>query len=113
TTELDQLADFLGHNIEVHRKHYRLPEGTLQLAKINKVLLALEQGRIGEYKGMNLDEIHIDVNETVDMDGCYQEDMEDASMQEAEESEGEASMSSLQDSTRKVLTKHQKSAKKR
>ncbi|XP_034077685.1 uncharacterized protein LOC117549722 isoform X1 [Gymnodraco acuticeps] len=113
TTELDQLADFLGHNIEVHRKHYRLPEGTLQLAKISKVLLALEQGRIGEYKGMNLDEIHIDVNETVDMDGCSQEDMEDASMQEAEESEGEASMSSLQDSTRKVLTKHQKSAKKR
>ena len=41
TTELDQLADFLGHNIEVHRKHYRLPEGTLQLAKISKVLLAM------------------------------------------------------------------------
>ncbi|KAK1904664.1 DNA primase [Dissostichus eleginoides] len=65
TTELDQLADFLGHNIEVHRKHYRLPEGTLQLAKISKVLLALEQGRIGEYKGKNLDEIHIDLPKKV------------------------------------------------
>ncbi|XP_041841745.1 uncharacterized protein LOC121654512 isoform X2 [Melanotaenia boesemani] len=64
-TELDQLADFLGHNIEVHRKHYRLPEGTLQLAKISKVLLAMEQGRLGEYK------------ETVGTDGCSQEDMED------------------------------------
>ncbi|KAK0144115.1 N-lysine methyltransferase KMT5A-A [Merluccius polli] len=61
-TELDQLADFLGHNIDVHRKHYRLPEGTLQIAKISKILLALEQGRLGEYKGKNLDEIHIDVN---------------------------------------------------
>ena len=50
TTELDQLADFLGHNIEVHRKPYRLPEGTLQLAKISKVLIALEQGRLAEYK---------------------------------------------------------------
>lgn len=40
TTELDQFADFLGHNIAVYRKHYRLPEGTLQLAKI-KVLLAM------------------------------------------------------------------------
>jgi hypothetical protein len=61
-TELDQLADFLGHNIDVHRKHYRLPEGTLQLAKISKVLLALEQGKLGKYKGKSLDEIHIDPN---------------------------------------------------
>ena len=57
TTELDQLADFFGHNISVHRKQYRLPEGTLQLAKISKVLLALEQGWLGEYKGKSLDEI--------------------------------------------------------
>ncbi|XP_070401964.1 uncharacterized protein [Nothobranchius furzeri] len=76
TTELDQLADFLGHNIAVHRKHYRLPEGTLQLAKVSKVLLALEQGRLGEYKGKSLDEIHLDVNETVDMDGISQEEEE-------------------------------------
>ncbi|XP_047221298.1 uncharacterized protein LOC124876976 isoform X2 [Girardinichthys multiradiatus] len=73
TTELDQLADFLGHNVAVHRKHYRLPEGTIQLAKISKVLLAMEQGRLGEYKGKSLDEIHLDVNETLDMDGSSQE----------------------------------------
>lgn len=62
TTELDQLADFLGHNIAVYQKHYRLPEGTLQLAKISKVLLAMEQARLGEYKGKSLDEIQVDVN---------------------------------------------------
>lgn len=55
-TEMDQLADFLGHDIRVHRKFYRLPEGTLQLAKISKVLMALEQGRISEFKGKNLEE---------------------------------------------------------
>ncbi|KAI3354594.1 hypothetical protein L3Q82_019100, partial [Scortum barcoo] len=76
TTELDQLADFLGHNIDVHRKHYRLPEGTLQLAKISKVLLALEQGQLGKYKGKSLDEIHIDLKETLDMEECSQEDVE-------------------------------------
>lgn len=54
TTELDQLAHFLGHNIAVHRKHYCPPEGTLQLAKISKVLLAMEQGRLGQYKGKSL-----------------------------------------------------------
>ncbi len=61
-TELDQLADFMGHDIRVHRKFYRLPEGTLQLAKISKVLMALEQGRVSEFKGKNLDEINIDPN---------------------------------------------------
>lgn len=33
--EADQLADFLGHDIRVHREYYRLPEGTLQLAKMS------------------------------------------------------------------------------
>ena len=33
--ELDQLADFLGHDIRVHRQFYRLPEGTLQLAQLS------------------------------------------------------------------------------
>ncbi|KAF6728633.1 N-lysine methyltransferase SETD8-A, partial [Oryzias melastigma] len=59
-TELDQLADFLGHDIRVHRQFYRLPEGTLQLAKISKVLLAMEQGRLAEFKGKSLDDICID-----------------------------------------------------
>ncbi|XP_067268768.1 uncharacterized protein [Pseudorasbora parva] len=64
-TEMDQLADFLGHDIRVHRKFYRLPEGTLQLAKISKVLMALEQGRVAEFKGKNLDEIHLEPYEKV------------------------------------------------
>lgn len=59
-TELDQLADFLGHDVRVHRQFYRLPEGTLQLAKVSKVLMALEQGRLSELKGMTLDDISID-----------------------------------------------------
>ncbi|CAL8236877.1 unnamed protein product [Arctogadus glacialis] len=66
-TEMDQLADFMGHDIRVHRKFYRLPEGTLQLAKISKVLLALEQGRVAEFKGKNLDEINLEPNEKVDL----------------------------------------------
>ncbi|KAL7841057.1 hypothetical protein SRHO_G00247480 [Serrasalmus rhombeus] len=54
-----------GHDVRVHRDYYRLPEGTLQLAKISKILMALETGRLGEFSGKNLDEIHIDPNEAV------------------------------------------------
>lgn len=56
--EMDNLADFLGHDIRVHRKYYRL--GTLQLAKISKVLMAMERGQLSDFKGRNLDEINID-----------------------------------------------------
>ncbi len=58
--EMDDLADFLGHDIRVHRQYYRLPEGTLQLAKISKILMAMERGQLSEFKGKNLDEIQID-----------------------------------------------------
>jgi len=44
--ELEQLADFLGHNINVHREYYRLPEATIQVTKISKLLLALEKGKL-------------------------------------------------------------------
>lgn len=55
--ELDQLADFFGHNIAVHRQYYRLPEATVQVAKIAKLLLALEKGKLPELQGKSLDEI--------------------------------------------------------
>ncbi|XP_052002363.1 uncharacterized protein LOC127657553 [Xyrauchen texanus] len=69
-TELDQLADFLGHDIRVHSQFYRLPEGTLQLAKMSKILLALEKGRLADFKGRSLDEINIypEAKVTVDSD---------------------------------------------
>lgn len=44
--ELDQVSDFLGHDIRVHREYYRLPEATIQLAKISKLLMAMEKGRL-------------------------------------------------------------------
>lgn len=61
-TELDQLAGFMGHDIRVHREYYRLPESTLQLAKISKILMAMESGRLGEFQNKKLDDINIDPN---------------------------------------------------
>ncbi|XP_029943204.1 uncharacterized protein LOC115385360 isoform X2 [Salarias fasciatus] len=63
--ECDQLADFLGHDIRIHRQYYRLPQGTLQLARMSKVLLAMEKGTVSQYKGMKLDDIEIDPEEKV------------------------------------------------
>lgn len=58
--ELDQVADFLGHDIRVHRDYYRLPEATTQLAKISKLLLAMEKGCLPDLQGKSLDDIEIE-----------------------------------------------------
>ncbi|KAF7641710.1 hypothetical protein LDENG_00274210, partial [Lucifuga dentata] len=61
THELDQLATFMGHDIEVHREFYRLPEETLQMAKVSRLLFAL-QGGMGKFKGKSLEDITPNIN---------------------------------------------------
>lgn len=58
--KLDQVADFLGHDIRGHREFYRLPVPTTQLAKISKLLLTLEKGHLSQIQGKSLDEIEIE-----------------------------------------------------
>ncbi|XP_034056095.1 uncharacterized protein LOC117535690 isoform X1 [Gymnodraco acuticeps] len=58
--ELDQVADFLGHDIRVHQDFYRLPVPTTQLAKISKLLLSMEKGQLSSIQGKSLDEIEIE-----------------------------------------------------
>ncbi|CAM4567862.1 unnamed protein product [Leuciscus chuanchicus] len=50
--ELDQLANFLGHDIRVH--------ATIEIAKISKLLLAMEKGTLVNFQGKSLDEIEIE-----------------------------------------------------
>jgi hypothetical protein len=59
SNELDLLASFLGHNIQVHREFYRLPEQTLQVAKVSKLLIAMERGETSSLLGKTLDDIDV------------------------------------------------------
>ncbi|KAL7853949.1 hypothetical protein AOLI_G00207930 [Acnodon oligacanthus] len=80
--ELDQVADFLGLDFRVHREYYRLSEATTQLAKISKLLLAMEKGCLPDLQGKSLDDIEIEdeINSTDDSDGSEPENaaMDDA-----------------------------------
>ena len=62
--ELDVVAQFLGHDIRVHREYYRLPESTVQTAKVSKILLALDQGALSSQSGKTICDMD------VDLDGC-------------------------------------------
>ncbi|KAL8582707.1 hypothetical protein ACOMHN_058084 [Nucella lapillus] len=57
--ELDQLCQFLGHDVRIHREFYRLPDSTFQLAKISRLLVAMEQGQISDFKGKSLEEVDV------------------------------------------------------
>ena len=61
--ELDILANFLGHDVRIHREFYRLPEATLQVAKISKLLLSLESGTTSTLAGKSLSEIDVGKDE--------------------------------------------------
>ncbi|XP_070401383.1 uncharacterized protein [Nothobranchius furzeri] len=87
--ELDQLADFLGHDISVHRQFYRLSEPTVQSAKISKLLLALEKGRLRELKGKTLD----DIEEFSDKDEDESEDGNSSSDNESQAAPGYVAVS--------------------
>ncbi|XP_071834860.1 uncharacterized protein [Apostichopus japonicus] len=57
--ELEQLANHMGHNIAVHREYYRLPQETMLLAKMSKLLCLTEKGQVHQHCGESLDEISI------------------------------------------------------
>lgn len=58
--EVDWLARHLGHDIRVHRDFYRLHESTIEIAKVSKLLLTVDQGDTGKFSGKTLEEIELD-----------------------------------------------------
>ncbi|KAJ4922017.1 hypothetical protein JOQ06_004036 [Pogonophryne albipinna] len=58
--EMEQVAKFMGHDIRVHREYYRLTENTMQLAKMSKLLMAIEMDT-NVYKGKSLDDLDLDL----------------------------------------------------
>lgn len=58
--ELDVLATFMGHDIKVHRHYYRLPEDTLQTAKVAKLLILADREKLASCAGKDLDEIDLE-----------------------------------------------------
>lgn len=57
SNELEWLAQHMGHNMEAHKEYYRLQDHTIELAKVSKLLLALDQGLGKHLVGKRLDEI--------------------------------------------------------
>lgn len=57
--ELKKLAKFIGHDISLRKEYYRQVEATPRLAKICKLILAIEKGKAAEMIGQSLDDIEL------------------------------------------------------
>ncbi|KAK3735535.1 hypothetical protein QZH41_005012 [Actinostola sp. cb2023] len=49
--DVDWLTRHLGHDVRLHREFYRLHESTAELAKVSKLLLAVDNGSLETLKG--------------------------------------------------------------
>lgn len=64
--DLDWLARHLGHDISTHREYYRLHDSTVELAKISKLLIAVEKCDPSSWKGKSLDSIDLTSHIVID-----------------------------------------------
>ena len=55
--ELDMLASYMGHSTKIHEQFYRIASDVLQVAKVTKVLLAMDSGKMKSLEGKCLDEV--------------------------------------------------------
>jgi len=69
--ELDMLAQYMGHDIRVHRQFYRLPNDVLQTSKLAKRFLLMDSGQLPSQKGKSLDELIVDVSPDCDLVGKW------------------------------------------
>ncbi|XP_067043919.1 uncharacterized protein [Acropora muricata] len=58
--DVDWLARHLGHDVRVHREFYRLHESTAELAKVSKLLMAVDSGNIKGVLGKSLAEMTVE-----------------------------------------------------
>ncbi|CAG5057612.1 unnamed protein product [Parnassius apollo] len=62
-SDIEQLANFMGHTQAVHRQNYRLPDDVYQTTKLSKLLLLMESGKADSYRGKCLDDINLDLEQ--------------------------------------------------
>ena len=58
--EMQWLANHMGHELHIHRDFYRLNESTIEIAKVSRILMAVDSAEARKYKGKSLNEIALE-----------------------------------------------------
>ena len=60
--ELEWLAGHLGHDVNVHKEYYRLEDSAIELAKVSRLLIAIDSGNGKDLAEKSLSDIQLNGN---------------------------------------------------
>ena len=52
------MANHLGHEVNIHENIYRIHDSVIELAKVSRLLMAVDEGKLSKFCGKSLQEIH-------------------------------------------------------
>lgn len=59
-TEMEWVATHLGHTMDVEKNYYRVMSSCIERAKVAKLLMLSDTGRLDKFQGKKLSEINFD-----------------------------------------------------
>ena len=59
-SELQWVIKHLGHSIDVHQTYYRCLENVIEKAKVAKLLVLCDEGRMGKFVGKKIEDIRFE-----------------------------------------------------
>lgn len=71
--ELEWLSNHMGHDLNIHKDFYRLHDSTIEMAKVSRLLMAVDSGKAAEFVGKKLTDINLN---DFHLDGIENEDKE-------------------------------------
>ena len=75
--DFEILTRHMGHDKDVHRKYYRLPDTTLELTKAAALMTCLDAGKVSQYAGKDLGTILELGEENEELDEVKQAEMDE------------------------------------
>lgn len=61
-TEFDWVSNHLGHSLNIHKLYYRQHTAAIEMGKVGRLLLQVEEGQSCDYNGRTLEDIALDGN---------------------------------------------------
>lgn len=71
------MVSHLDHDISIHRNYYRLQDSTIELTKISKLLIAIDEGYAHRVAGKNLNTINEEIalsDLLINSESCQEDD---------------------------------------
>lgn len=59
--DMEVLAGFMGHDINVHTSFYSLPQEIIEVARMGRLLSTFNKGTIGQFCGKSIDDINLEL----------------------------------------------------